>query len=66
MESYATPWDAVEIPLYAMGGTTAMPRKSQLISVEPWEYVSPAGRRTTFTVRVPCGCNNSWCLIVWH
>ena len=30
MKSYATPWDAVGMPWYAMGVTMAMPRKPQL------------------------------------
>ena len=31
MKSYATPWDAVEMPWYAIGVTMAMPRKIQIV-----------------------------------
>ena len=31
MKSYATPWDAVGMSWYAMGGTMAMPRKIQVV-----------------------------------
>ena len=31
MKSYPTPWDAVGMPWYAMGGTMAMPRRIQIV-----------------------------------
>ena len=40
MDSYVTPWDAVGMSYYAMGGTMAMPRQSQNSSVEPWTLTS--------------------------
>ena len=31
MESCATPWNAVGMPWYAMGGTMGMPRQNQIV-----------------------------------